>query len=226
MVAAAELPSKKLLSVKRAKFAALVAEGATQQAAYRLIFSPHCKKSTAEVEGSRIANEPEVLAEIARIRNASWSQRVLVMQERRGLLGDIARKGVKAKPTAGDAIAAIREDAILCGERRTDGTQVNIGGDLNLSLVLQSLRNGATTPALTVTQEAEVLPVLAGAVHSVAPESRDSRSDDGASRRTLSAPASAILGPLGRIRRAAAVNVAPAPIAPSNAPAMVFEAED
>lgn len=192
------LSPRRSLSPKKAKFAALIAEGATQQAAYRAVISPHCTKNTAEVEGSRMALRPEVREEIERIRQASWTDRVLVMQERRALLGDIARKGAKAKPSASDAIAAVREDAILAGERRTDGTQVVVNGDVSVSLVLQSLRGGLA-PAIPAAQDARAVPVDVAAV----PVGIDEPAARALPAPVVPAPASAptlALGPLGRVR--------------------------
>lgn len=69
------------------------------------------------------------------------------MNERRRLLAETARKAQKAKPSAADGIAAIREDAILAGERRTDGTQVSVGVAVGLGDVLGGLGGALVTAA-------------------------------------------------------------------------------
>lgn len=133
-----------------------------------------------------------------------------------------AIKGIKTKSYTNDAgltatetdidlhdrIAAIREDAILAGERRTDGTQINIGGDLNLSVVLQSLRGAAGTvdvPRGTLTEARNVIEVSATGS---AVDDRTAELITRPAEPVPVAPAGAVLGPLGPLGRVRAAGEA------------------
>lgn len=145
---------------------------------------------------------------------ATKADGALSMAERRGFLAKVVRdKRRFDAPDAGTRINALREDAILAGERRTDGTQLTIGGDLNIALVLQSLRNGGTKTVLHEESSSASCDLPLGAVQTVSPESMDSRRDDEEERRALSAPGglfAPVVGPLGPIRGARATMVRPA----------------
>lgn len=70
------------------------------------------------------------------------------MRERRAFLAKVVRdKRRFLTPDVGQRIAAIREDAILAGERRTDGTQISLSVDVDARSVLASLRSGLTSAA-------------------------------------------------------------------------------
>lgn len=163
-------------------------------------------------------NRPHVAARIAEMRQEAFRDGQMGMSERRAILADTARRTVRAAPSHGDRIAAIREDAILAGERRTDGTQLTIGGDLNLTLVLQSLRGSGDVltrvePVVDLVSEVVSLaaptPGLQGTESGKASISRSAkeRSDEkpeGAARLPIS-------GPLGRVRSSGATLPLPEP---------------
>lgn len=217
------------LSGPQEYFCRLVAfEGLKQTAAYRRAFK--CAQSSAPELSSRLMGKSYIVARIAEMRAQADREGAMAMGERRRLLADVARKGVKAKASAGDAIAAIREDAILAGERRTDGTQVSIAGDVNLTLVLQSLRNGSTELNSRSVGPIDDLP--ASGARDGAPSSGDVETSDTAAApmpggvnpsALTNGPSGAILGPLGRVGRAVRVQAAPSAIA---SPAAPFAAED
>src|SRR5690606_3726548 len=126
------------------------------------------------------------------------------------MLADIAEAGWRkrkghAKPA--DAIAAIREDAILAGERRTDGTQVNIAGDVSFTMVLQALRERGAGAAVPAVADQPVIDVPAQPETERQPEtpalavSGDSGevSAPGRAPQPPSSSGGPVCGPLGRI---------------------------
>lgn len=153
MVAALEAAASKPERPLRARelaFAEAVALGSSLTAAYKLAIRPHATRRTAEVEGSRLGIK--LRGHIQRLRAESWSQKVLVMQERRALLAETAR-GAKGAPTHADRIRAIAEDATLAGERRQDESQANVGVVIDMSQVLAALA-GAIVGGSAVQQHA------------------------------------------------------------------------
>src|SRR5690606_30646009 len=113
------------------------------------------------------------------------------------MLADIAEAGWRkrkgnAKPA--DAIAAIREDAILAGERRTDGTQVNVAGDVSFTVVLQALEQAGPPPG----------PAVAGQPVIDVPAQPETE-------RQPEMPALAVSGDSGEVSAPEAIQVCPAP---------------
>src|SRR5690606_12857657 len=153
VVADAPVVISRQCTAVEAYFARLVAcEGFLPSRAYRIAWKSQAKD--AHAIASRVMARPHVQAKIAELRAAADREAVMDRVRRRRMLADIAEAGWRrrkgsAKPA--DAIAAIREDAILAGERRTDGTQFNIAGDVSFTQVLGALRErgaGAAVPAV------------------------------------------------------------------------------
>lgn len=165
MVAALEAPNKKPISRKKLAFAQAVALGSTLSSAYRQVFSPTCARGTAEAQGCRLGLE--LRSEILRLKAESWSIDAMGMQERRSLLGKIARRGSAAEPTAADSIRAIAEDATLAGERRQDESQANVGVVIDMTQVLAALAGaivgGSAVQGSITPQRAEPVFDLVGA---------------------------------------------------------------
>lgn len=150
------------------RFACLIAAGSTQAEAYRLVYGA---SRWPDKRGAEIANRPQVRARVEELRRKAAEGVVLDMRRRRETLARIAEHtgGWGEAPGYGERIAAIREDAILAGERRTDGTQINIGVQVTAPVILAALRGlsvaGPTetqTDALgvpTAAVDAEVAPV-------------------------------------------------------------------
>lgn len=90
--------------------------------------------------GGALEARPEIKERILAIRSISNECAAMAMEERRALLAQTARAEPATAPTHGNRIAAIREDAILAGERQTD-TPVNIS--LDVAGLLAALSGGA-----------------------------------------------------------------------------------
>lgn len=198
------------LSGKEERFCSLIAQGATQAAAYRLAYGVAPQRSATLWElGSRLAARPAVAARLKSIRTEAHTEDAMVMRQRRFQLAQTALDPRDSgAPSHAERIAAIREDAHLAGERRNDGSQLTLAGDVNLTLVIQSLRSGDLPLA---TQPAMDLPVVGSG--GTAPSEPHKLAPAG----SIPAPAPifpAILGPLGRVKRAASVVVATESAAP------------
>ena len=186
--------------------------------AYKLSYAPEVRQRIAEIKAMaahkdaltmqerRLALAAIVRTPATRFLGVQWSDPAEVQK-----LGPAVQaiKGIKCKSYENDSgvsvteadldmydkIAAIREDAILAGERRTDGTQLTIGGDLNIAVVLQSLRSGA---GLTE-RPAEIMEIARdGEMASRLPHKQEI-----AGSNPVPAPISsttAVYGPLGPIR--------------------------
>lgn len=119
--------------------------------AYRRAYA--YKGTNADVLSYRLMMRPAVKQAIDEAIEQSKADGVLDMRERRGFLARVVRdKRRFPSPDAGTRINAIREDAILAGERRQDGTQVNVGVVVSLGDVLgglggaKALLGGAVQP--------------------------------------------------------------------------------
>lgn len=145
----------RILSVKRQKFAELVAHGCTQGTAFRMVFSPNCTRRTAEVEGSRLALQPAVAALIRETREAGWRASAMSLAERRDLLAGIARKAPATAPTHGERVRAIELDSRLAGDLDAE-TQVSV--DVSVAQVWQALeRSQRTASAVGPAVEVEAI---------------------------------------------------------------------
>lgn len=142
-------------------FCRLIAyEGRKPTQAYRMAWRGH--KDSAHDLAPRVMARPHVQARIAEMREAANREGLMQMAERRALLADIARRKIKAAPSHGERIAAIREDATLAGERNE---QVSISGEVSvracllaLSLDGSSLTAGASPAGPQMSGEGEGSP--------------------------------------------------------------------
>lgn len=188
-------------------FCRLIAcEGKNQTTAYRLAWKTSA--NTARALAVRVMSRPHVLARIDELRAKVIAEGIGNMQERRKHLWDKIRAKAEGKPSHSDQINAIREDAILAGERRQDGSQVNVGVVVSLGDVLGGL-GGAKALLGAVTQSPAVAVAESRPVESLedqpAPDTRPEPQNAPAS------PVGGLLGLLGASSRpavAASVQVA------------------
>lgn len=161
---------------REAEYARLRAAGASQGAAYMRAYGHEAKgrSSAMRKRGLELERRPQVRAKMQVLADAADANLVLDMRQRRELLADTARRKIKGAPTHGDRIAAVREDAILAGERRTDGTQLTIGGEINIALVLQSLREGGAGKELPGGDVVDAVEVRDGEAESRLPHKHQS----------------------------------------------------
>lgn len=96
----------------------------------------------------RVMARQHVIDRIEEMRAMALRRGLLRMEERRALLAETARAvPKKLKATHTERIAAIREDAHLAGERRTDGGTVTIAAHLSAGVILDSLGALPIVPA-------------------------------------------------------------------------------
>lgn len=191
-------------------FCRLVAcEGRKPTQAYRIAWKGH--KDSAHDLAPRVMARPHVQAKIAELRARAESEAIMDLRERRKLLADTARSvPANVKASHSDRIAAIREDAILAGERRADGSQVSLTLDISIGAIIGALRGG-----LTSAHDAITLPPEAVKACTPLPSQEDEPSITRRSMETpgeksegvralaassLEAPAQAVAGPLGVLR--------------------------
>lgn len=90
------------------------------------------------------------------------------MAERRRLLAETARRKIREVPSHSDRIAAIREDAILAGERRTDGLQQTLSANISVGVILNAfVPDGA--PRGTIAAETDAMDVSSTPMLSAGP---------------------------------------------------------
>lgn len=148
-------PAKKGLNARCQRFAALLAGGATQAAAYMAVW-PGTKRSTAQTNGCVLAARPDIAAAVRELRELAWADEVMSLRERRALLGQTARSVPKRlKASHSDRIAAIREDSILAGDRQREGAAVSVSVDVRS--IVGAL--GATIPPAHAHHQREPRPV-------------------------------------------------------------------
>jgi len=142
MVAVQEPVAKgRFLTGPEDTFCRLIAcQGLHSGRAYRIAWKTDAKSS--KDLAPRVLARPHVAARIAELRAQVDRDAVMSLNERRRLLADTAKREIKVAPSHGERIAAIREDSILAGERRADGSvQVAVGVDLGG--LIASLRSTA-----------------------------------------------------------------------------------
>lgn len=121
------------LGVAADMYCRLRAGGQSQGMAYATCFGGrhgHVKKETLAKRGSNLERQPEIRARMLELRAMANDLAVLNMAERRALLAQTARAEPSTPPTYGNIISAIREDAILAGERKVEG-QASVSIDLS-----------------------------------------------------------------------------------------------
>lgn len=105
--------------------------------AYRRAY--HYTGKNSDFLAVKIMRRPAVKMAIAEAIEQTRADGVLEMRERRRLLADTARRKIREAPSHAERINAIREDAILAGERRPDGSQIAVGVSVTLGDVLAGL---------------------------------------------------------------------------------------
>lgn len=146
---ASDLPK---LSAKKLRFAVARSQGATQAKAYQLAQAHEVALPTAEQQGCKWDNLPEIRAKVRELQTLADEQAVLRISERRALLADTARS-VVGPASHSERVAALKLDAQLAGDLNPDGPQVNISFASALSQLKSSL-----SPALAVDLEAVTPP--------------------------------------------------------------------
>lgn len=133
---------------KREAFARLVASGEAHYVAYKEAgYCPNGSPRTAQINAARLMARPEVKARVKQLSESASTARMLSTARRREILARIAahEKGWEIAPSYSERIAAAREDAILAGERRTDGTQVTFA-QINVGTMLAGIHTATETP--------------------------------------------------------------------------------
>lgn len=152
----AKVSRRQLLNAKEADFVReFIATGGNAAEAYRRAYQ--YKGRHADMLAVRVTKRAKVREAIEEMGREARESMHLDMKARRGLLARIARheEGWNEAPSYTERVAAIREDAHLAGERRNDGTQINIGGDVNLTTVLAAVRGDEGLSRGAVDVEAE-----------------------------------------------------------------------
>lgn len=132
------------------RFAQLIAQGETNRAAYLSAGYSTASETVADSNAARLLADARVKALVLALRQEQWRASCLQNSERRSILGKIARMDPAGKPTHGQVVQAIREDAILAGERQADNAvalQVNLAigeaisalGGVNQALEVESI---------------------------------------------------------------------------------------
>lgn len=149
---------------REAGYSSSYAEKIQTNNAYKLSYAPEVRARIAEIKAMaahkdaltmqerRLALAAIVRTPATRFLRTDWSDDAEVQK-----LGPAAQaiKGIKVKSYANDSgvtvseadldlydkIAAIREDAILAGERRSDGTQLSLSVEVNVGTVIGALRS-------------------------------------------------------------------------------------
>lgn len=138
MVAVAEVIESKSCSGPEAYFCRLIAtEGLRPSRAYTVAWKT--KTENAAMLAARVLARPHVASKLAELQAQADSEALLRRDERRAILADTARRTVRAAPSHSERIAAIREDAVLAGER----TERVLGSvDIGLSAIIVALSAG------------------------------------------------------------------------------------
>jgi len=133
VVAIGSVPKE--LTGPEAYFARLIAcDGFTPTRAYRIAWKSDAVR--AKDIAPRVLARERVAAKIRELKAQADRDGMLRLNERRALLADTARRFIRVAPSHGDRIAAIREDAILAGERNEQST---ITADVSLTAVLRAI---------------------------------------------------------------------------------------
>lgn len=184
----------------------LAFEGTPPARAYRIVW--RCAVGAGKTGAYRVLTRPHVRERLKELQHQAMIEAAKTLPQRREALAKIVDAGTtphalkRAHPS--DAINAIREDAILAGERRTDGTQVNISAEISINQVLAHLRGGEVeaksvqdaTP-VDVTHEIQQVASEAGEAHNlVRAGSTPAPASTSRSREPVGAPC----GPLGPVR--------------------------
>lgn len=124
------------LSEKRRMFALHLASGLPQTEAYRKAFQPKGSYETTRVAACRMAKDPRIKAEVAKLqeqlRNHPDPATMMERVEKRRILADIARD---TKADARKRIAAIEVDNQMTGENAPQ--QVEVFGVGNLLAMIR-----------------------------------------------------------------------------------------
>lgn len=151
-----------------AYFCRLVAcEGFKPTRAYRIAWKS--KANQAHDLAHRVMSRPHVQARIRELQEQADREAMLRRDERRALLADTARRRIREAPSHSERTAAIREDAILAGER-VERAQMSAQVDVRAALC--ALVGSAPPEARTATATSSagsVAPVEGGGGGYVAP---------------------------------------------------------
>lgn len=108
-------PPTRRLTIRQLEFAAVIATGAAQAEAYRKVYErPDLTNQTAAERSSRLAADPRVRAEVARIRAKSERKKLLTLNDRLAILAEIAQD---AKTKAHDKTRAIDVYSRISGDQ-------------------------------------------------------------------------------------------------------------
>lgn len=84
--------SPRVLTARAKEFASLVATGTSNAEAWRRVFNhPNAKNQRAAERGSRLATDPRVVEEIARLRAKSEGKKLLSLNDRLAILAEIGQ---------------------------------------------------------------------------------------------------------------------------------------
>lgn len=133
-----------MLRARERCFCELVASGLGYGEAYVQAGWRAGDTASAQAGGSRKMRNSEVAAEVRRLREAMWDERLLSVKEKRVLLAEIAqgRAFVRSREYLfemplkhSERIAAIAEDSRLAGDYAAEKRDVSVQGDLFKGLV-------------------------------------------------------------------------------------------
>jgi hypothetical protein len=146
------------MNTRQQRFAEMVASGTTAKDAHRAIYGTD--GHAAEANGSRLLKNPEVAADVARIRAAAQSAATMTLREKREFLARVVRAtpaDAIADPALGaevtelpgggrrvkmlDKLKAIELDSRLAGDF-SQGATVGDGPD-PVAVLIASIRGGA-----------------------------------------------------------------------------------
>jgi hypothetical protein len=105
-------------TARQLAFARRLVEGKTQSEAYRELYQPKAIDRTAAECGSKVARNPKVKAEVARLRALGNVKTILSLNDRLGLLAKIAQTA----PRQSDSVRAIEVYSKISGDQAPERT--------------------------------------------------------------------------------------------------------
>lgn len=110
------------MTARQLRFAQIIASGETNAHAYRTVYKPNANDKTAAQCGCRMAKHPSVVAEIARMRGKSEAKKLLTLNDRLGILANIAQARTASKT---ERIRAIEVYSKISGDQAPERHEVS-----------------------------------------------------------------------------------------------------